>query len=326
MSNRFNHPFWITCALVALTLSGVTPDVAAALPSVNGLMRPLPTAVQARTDSIGAARRAFAAGKSAFDRSDFEEAAKEFERATTPDPKEARHFLWLGNALIKEMFSANLMRKAMIGPRARDAWERAAALDPRDVESRGYLVDYYAMAPAFLGGGLDKAEAMATQVRAFDTYHGLLLLCRVAEQRKDYDRAAAQFAEAARLSADDGRALEGWLIALDRKQRFVEGFAAVDDRLKRLPDDYYALYHLGRTAGLSGQRVDSGVTALRRLVTINRPEASRFKSSDVRYWLGMLLERKGDRGNAAAELRQAVEMNPADTDAKVALARVTAKP
>lgn len=51
-----------------------------------------------------------------------------------------------------------------VGPKALRAWEKATQLDPKIINARVSLVDSYIMAPEFMGGGEDKAKAMALEV------------------------------------------------------------------------------------------------------------------------------------------------------------------
>ncbi len=287
----------------------------------------LSPAAAVANDSLAEARRAFDAGKTAFDAKNFDAAATAFERAAALNPSDARTQLWLGNAYINQAFTANIFRKARLAPRARDAWLRAAALDPRDIESREYLAGYFDQAPGIVGGSAERATAMAQQVRAIDPYRGALLLGSLAERHKDLALAERYYAEAAaRPGENDGRGFEAWVVTLEAQQRYAEAYRAASARLKAMPADYLALYHIGRVAGLSGEHVEEGMAALRRARTLERPAATRFGASGVPYWLGILLERTGDRAGAAAELRMSLTMNPSDQKAKDALARVTATP
>jgi tetratricopeptide (TPR) repeat protein len=72
-------------------------------------------------------------------------------------------------------------------------FESAASLDPHNGEALSDLGEYYAAAPGFLGGGHNKAEAVAAQLDAFapDRAHGLR--ARIAEDKKDYDGAEREY-------------------------------------------------------------------------------------------------------------------------------------
>ena len=74
-------------------------------------------------------------------------------------------------------------------------------------------------------------------------------------------------------------------------------------------------YTLGRKHFESGD-VDEAITQLSRFVE------TRKNFADVYYMLGVLLERKNDNASAAHSLREALRINPAYTEAMLALAAV----
>ncbi len=96
-------------------------------------------------------------------------------------------------------------------------------------------------------------------------------------------------------------------------------------RVARLPDDMYALYHVGRIAGSSGQRTDDGIAALLRTMSRPLPTPFRFGPAGRQYWLGVLFEQKGKVDDAVAHLDSAVKLSPTDQQAREALARVNAR-
>jgi tetratricopeptide (TPR) repeat protein len=74
-------------------------------------------------------------------------------------------------------------------------------------------------------------------------------------------------------------------------------------------------YALGRKHFERGE-VDAGITHLKRLLQTRREFA------DVHYMLGVLFERKDDTTAAAHSLREALRINPAYSEAMLALANV----
>lgn len=47
----------------------------------------------------------------------------------------------------------------------KSAWEKAVQLDPKTVDARESLIQYYLQAPAIAGGSVDKAIEMATEIK-----------------------------------------------------------------------------------------------------------------------------------------------------------------
>jgi tetratricopeptide (TPR) repeat protein len=90
--------------------------------------------------------------------------------------------------------------------------------------------------------------------------------------------------------------------------------------LRQSPDDYMALYHIGRCAALSGEQIERGIAALRRCLAVPAPAGDgKPRAADVHYRLGNLLEKKGEAAGARAEYAEALRENPDFRPAKVAL-------
>ena len=95
------------------------------------------------------------------------------------------------------------------------------------------------------------------------------------------------------------------------EKRYEAAFAPFDSVLRQSPDDFFALYHIGRCAALSGRQVDRGIAALERCLTLSEPQADgRPTRACVHYRLGNLLEKKGDLVAARAAYAAATREHP----------------
>src|SRR5207253_366475 len=104
-------------------------------------------------------------------------------------------------------------------------------------------------------------------------------------------------AEIRKLDAGRGRLAFASLYASEKK--YAEAFAELDETLKAAPDDYPALYQVGRLAAVSGERVDRGIAALQKCLTLAPPPNA--PGHDAAHWrLGNLWEKKGDKPAARA--------------------------
>lgn len=132
------------------------------------------------------------AGRCAYMLGDFKRAAGLFEQATQVAPSSASHYLWLGRALGRRAETSNPLAAPMLASKARQAFEKAVELDPRNRDALDDLFSYYLEAPGFLGGGLDKASRLAERIRAADPVAYHQALARIALQRKDFNVAERQ--------------------------------------------------------------------------------------------------------------------------------------
>jgi tetratricopeptide (TPR) repeat protein len=207
------------------------------------------------------------------------------ERCSRQAPQQARMQNALGDACGLAALNANIFAKLGWARRCLDAYERAVELEPQNPEWRWSLVGYFCSAPRLAGGGMEKAYAQAKEIRRLDAASG-----RVAF---------------ATLYLADGRC--------------AAAFAEFDPVLRETPDDFLALYQVGRCAALSGQQVDRGIAALRRCLVLPEPVAGLPSYANVHYRLGNLLEKQGCAEEAKLEYARALAANADFRPAKVAL-------
>ncbi len=189
------------------------------------------------------------------------------EKAARAAPDDARIQDALGDAYGMAARRAALLGKVWWARRCAGAYHRAVELDPRNPDYHWSLLRYYEEAPGLVGGGRDKARVEAAKIRDLDPAEGRIAFA---------------------------------VLALDEK-RYADAFREFDEVLRTHPDDYEALFQVGRCAAVSGEQIERGIAALRRCLTL--PPAGRDPPTpaNIHYRLGNLLERKGDSAGARAE-------------------------
>lgn len=265
----------------------------------------------------------FAQGRALFEEGRYAEAATRFEEAAAAEPGRSLYAQWLGRALGLDARDASLLARPGLAVRSRAALERAVALDPDNVGARSDLAAFYAAAPALLGGGLDKARAQVAEIARRDPCLGEV---RAGDLLLDTDRfseAEVHYAAAVHLdpSRTDAHRRLGYLFA--RNGRYARAFAEYDAVLSREPDQPQALFGLGRTADLSGERLGAGEAALQRFLRLGRAAADSGDGpppAHAHYVLGNLARRRGDAAAARTRYETALRLDPKLTEARQALA------
>ncbi|WP_321470026.1 tetratricopeptide repeat protein [uncultured Paludibaculum sp.] len=149
------------------------------------------------------------AGKAAYQLGDFKKSIEFFEKASQANPSKSTYVNWLGRAWGRRAETANPFMAPGYASKARQYFEQAVALNPRDVEAVNDLFSYYLEAPGFLGGGMDKAMNLAEQIRTNDPAEYHFALAQIAQRRKQYDLAEGQLRKAAELAPKQvGRVLD----------------------------------------------------------------------------------------------------------------------
>jgi tetratricopeptide (TPR) repeat protein len=263
-------------------------------------------------------------GRVAMAENKLDAAEDHFERAIKANGTISEFHLWLGRAAGEKAQNANVLKQPGLARKTKSAWERAIALDPKNLDARADLVSYYIMAPGIMGGSHEKAREQVEEIRKLNPYRGGLEAVRVAENEKKPARAEGELRILVSSFPDSAAPLVRLGLVLQGQQKWADAFSLFDEVLARKPNDPSALYQLGRTAAMSGQRLDDGQAALEKFLALQQPPPG-LSLGGAHFRLGMIAERRGDIPVARKEYETAVSLEPRLEDAKKALARVNKK-
>jgi Flp pilus assembly protein TadD len=181
-------------------------------------------------------------GKNYFMLENYERATLYFEKARALAPSVSDHHLWLARAYGRRAETEGWFMAASRAAKARQYFESAVALDPHNAEALNDLFDYYLDAPGLLGGGADKAEAIAHRIeheRPAEYHHEMALL---ADRRKQYPEAIAHLRTAIELAPQEvGRTLDlaRYFAKLGRLEECETVFVQAEERW---PGDRHIAY------------------------------------------------------------------------------------
>ena len=249
------------------------------------------------------------------------DATRELERATRLDGSRSVYFEWLGNAYGSQAQRANVLKQPGLARKTIAAWDRAVALDADNLEARENRVQYYLQAPGFLGGGADRAAAEAAEVRRRNPYRGALLTARLHERDKRHADAQRVYREAAVRFPDSLGVRYRLGYGYQATRQWDEAFAVFEAMARERPGEAGALYQIGRTGALSGQRLDAAERALRQYLRTT-PGADEPPLAAAHYRLGMVLAHGGDAAGARREYEAALRLDPAHREARAALQKL----
>ncbi len=217
----------------------------------------------------------FYLGRLALQRDDFEKAVTYLEKAVSLSPNDSRMHQRLGDAYGRTAQKASLFSQMGWAKKCRGAYEKAVELDPKNIDAHLSLMGFYQQAPGFIGGGMDKAHAEAEVIRKLDANRGR-------------------------------QAVAGLYVA---EKKYAEAFAEYDEVLKQKPDDYAALFQVGRLAALSGERLDRGLACLRQCLAQTPPE-NQPGPAPVHWRIGNILEKQSDKAGARGAYEAALQADP----------------
>jgi tetratricopeptide (TPR) repeat protein len=144
-----------------------------------------------RGSGQSSAKAEFLIGRDQFMLGDYKRAAEAFERAAALEPANSEYARWLGRSFGRRAETSPLLA-SKYAAKARASFEKAVSLDPENGAALNDLFDYYLEAPGFLGGGFDKAEAIATRIGERDPAEGHFAQAQLADRRKQFDTAEEQ--------------------------------------------------------------------------------------------------------------------------------------
>lgn len=148
-------------------------------------------------------------GKNFFMLGDYKRAIDFFEKAVALSPGNSDYELWLGRAWGLRAETSGWWMAPVLASKARQHFEKAVALNPLNHEAKNDLFDFYLNAPGFLGGGIEKAEAIAKSITTERPPESEFEQAQIADRRKDYAAAEAHLRRAMELAPDEpGRVID----------------------------------------------------------------------------------------------------------------------
>jgi tetratricopeptide (TPR) repeat protein len=217
------------------------------------------------------------------DNSALEDAVPWLAKAIELEPNNATYLADFGGS---SMQLAGKKTSLSAATRGRDAMIRAIELAPDNLDAREGLMQFYAQAPWPLSS-ISKALAQADEIAKRDTTRGLAAFITVKTAEKKY----------------------------------TEAIARCEEVLIKTPDNYLALYQIGRLASICGEQLDRGLITLRRCLELT-PPANLPGHSGAHYRIGLIMEKKGDKPAARAAYEAALKLDPTLKLAADALAKL----
>ena len=243
------------------------------------------------------------------------------QKAISLDPNNSRYHLWLGRIYGEKADKSGFLTAAELATKVKSEFELAVQLNPRSVDARTDLAEFYLEAPSIVGGGRDKAEAQARTLAGLDPAKAHWVNGRLDEKKKDFNSAEKEYRAA--IDASHGSA-NSWLNLaifyrhighLDQMESAIQQAATAE------MDSSGAVMDAAELLIRTKRNVPESARLLRQYLSSQSTveQAPAFKAH---YLLGTVLEQQGDKQAAADEYRAALSMAKDFSLAHEALDRV----
>jgi tetratricopeptide (TPR) repeat protein len=257
-------------------------------------------------------------GRIAFEQSRLGEAAQYFERAIAIAPRQGSAYHWYGRVSGMQARELGVPRGIGAARRTRKSLEKAVELDPDNLEARVELATFYREAPSIVGGSTQGALAQLKEISRRDPYLGALIEGDLAMDAKKFREAQEHYQLALDREPNRAEAYFRMGVLHQKTGQFSLAFAAFEGMLKVDSDDKRAYFQIGKTADLSGQRLDQGVGALKTYLQC-QPFFVMPKLSSAHRRLGGVYAKQGRRDAAREQYLAALALEPDNREAAAGL-------
>lgn len=257
-------------------------------------------------------------GRIAFDEDQLDDAEDFFEEALETSDKVADYHYWMGNTLGRTAQQSNMLKQGILAPKIKDAFERTVALDPTNLNAYNSLIGFYTQAPAFMGGSMEKAHACADKIKSIKLAEGCRAKGNVYASEKKYAEAEREMKAA--VTADETY-FPVLIQFYTNQKKYTSAFTALEENLKKSPDNMGLIYQYGRTCAISGEHLTQGEAYLKRYLNY-KPKDTEPSIAGANMRLGQIKEKQGNKTEAKRFFETAVKLDPSLKEAKEGLDRV----
>jgi len=217
---------------------------------------------------------------------DLDKAEELIEEALEKAPENAAIQYRYGGILGEVAGEASIFTALGYAKKSLKGLERAAEIEPDNIEYQRGLLNYYLIAPGIAGGDNEQALKQAKSIQLLDEKAGVLAFSSVYRSMGDEDKLAQLFDSAIRQFPEDADLYQERGLSNQIQEKFSAAFAdfhqakvLAEKQPEAELEKYDAIYQLARTSVLSEQRVLKGIEAM--LIFIEQaPEIQELPSKE----------------------------------------------
>ena len=288
---------------------------------------------------------------------DLDGALKSAQQAVALEDGNSNYHFQLAEVYGEMAARASMFAAASLAGKFKGELEASLARDPKSLDALDALMQYSFQAPLVMGGGKEKARAIAEKLVQLSPVRGYLAQAELAKEAKDFAKVEECFLKAVQadpknyeaqtalarfytqpshrktecagkhareaVQLDPARAMGYSLLAkvLALERSWTELDTVLSSSEKTVPDDLAPYFEAANVLLESGADLKRGEAYLRKYLA-QEPEGEEPDEAHAHWLLGLILEKQGRSAEAVSELVTAVQMNPRFKAAKEDLERV----
>ena len=241
-------------------------------------------------------------------REDAEFAIEHARRAVKQDRGNSEYHLMLAYSYGMKA-SEGGFRAMFYGGKYKGECEKAVQCDPTNVDAHMGLLQYYAHAPGFAGGGMERAEATVRTIEDLDELSGFRARAIVAMSQGDSETAETAFLAGAEVDTTNVKSWRSLGRFYMNEERYADAIP-VGRRILRLdPENDKAIYMLATAELLLGDDIPAAEERFLDLIA-RGDEIDAHTLASSHWRLGLVYIGRGDNAKARVEWETALGIEP----------------
>ena len=263
-----------------------------------------------------------ASGRAAMDRGDLDQAIAQFSQAIAVNDNSFEGHYFLGTAYGRKAQKEGMFSAMSLIPKAKAEWMRAVEINPNSIDAHFRLIEFYANAPAMVGGSEEKAMEQAAAIKKLDALDGHRAYANIYTMQKKPDLATQEMVQAVREQPKSAKA-HYFLGNVLLNQKDWKGSLHEYEMALSLDAAYMpAYFRIGQHAAQSEGNYAKGEEAIRKYLGY-KPADNEPGLARAWYWLGLIQEKQGKNAEARESYTKAQKLAPEAKDVAEALKRVS---
>jgi cytochrome c-type biogenesis protein CcmH/NrfG len=216
---------------------------------------------------------------------------------------------WLGRAYGTMAVEASFFKRPGFAKKTLAQFQKAAELDPTNIDARMMLIAYYLGAPGFMGGSDAKAAMEAEAIRKIDAVKGANAAAQIAFSARDVPAGETELKLAVTNHPANAEAHLNLALLQLMQQRFQEAWKSLQKSREIAPTNALTLHHTGRAGMLSGTHLDEAESAVKQYLAL-RPGYGFPSPGQAHFVLGQIYERAKRMDEARQQFEEALRLEP----------------